>query len=84
MQLSKCHRVAVSRDACIQLNVTSERDSNYAMYDLIEEAETGACPSLCQATPTQSFNFSFYLSILSRSNFDHHLRCGGWLNFEFS
>ena len=28
--------------------------------------------------------FSFFLSILSRSNFDHHLRCGGWLNFEFS
>ena len=27
---------------------------------------------------------SFFLSILSRSNFDHHLRCGGWLNFEFS
>ena len=28
--------------------------------------------------------FSFFLSILSRSNFDQHLRCGGWLNFEFS
>ena len=27
---------------------------------------------------------SFFLSILSRSNFDHYLRCGGWLNFEFS
>ena len=27
---------------------------------------------------------SFFLSILSRSNFDHCLRCGGWLNFEFS
>ena len=27
---------------------------------------------------------SFFLSIQSRSNFDHHLRCGGWLNFEFS
>ena len=27
---------------------------------------------------------SFFLSILNRSNFDHHLRCGGWLNFEFS
>ena len=27
---------------------------------------------------------SFFLSIMSRSNFDHHLRCGGWLNFEFS
>ena len=27
---------------------------------------------------------TFFLSILSRSNFDHHLRCGGWLNFEFS
>ena len=29
------------------------------------------------------FFLSFFLSILSRSNFDHHLRCGGWLNFEF-
>ena len=28
--------------------------------------------------------FYFFLSILSRSNFDHHLRCGGWLNFELS
>ena len=25
-----------------------------------------------------------FLSILSRSSFDHHLRCVGWLNFEFS
>ena len=31
-----------------------------------------------------NLNLSFFLSILSRSNFDHHLRCGGWLNFEFS
>ena len=31
-----------------------------------------------------SLVLSFFLSILSRSNFDHHLRCGGWLNFEFS
>ena len=31
-----------------------------------------------------SFFLSFFLSILSRSNYDHHLRCGGWLNFEFS
>ena len=29
-------------------------------------------------------DLSFFLSILSRSNFDHHLRCGGLLNFEFS
>ena len=28
---------------------------------------------------------SFFLSIDTESiNFDHHLRCGGWLNFEFS
>ena len=27
---------------------------------------------------------SFFLAILSRSSFDHHLRCVGWLNFEFS
>ena len=25
-----------------------------------------------------------YLSLLSRSISDHHLRCGGWLNLEFS
>ena len=28
--------------------------------------------------------FSFFLSLDTESiNFDHHLRCGGWLNFEF-
>ena len=27
---------------------------------------------------------SFFLAILSRSSFDHQLRCVGWLNFEFS
>ena len=27
---------------------------------------------------------SFFLAILSRSSFDHHLRCVGWINFEFS
>ena len=27
----------------------------------------------------------FFLSLDTESiNFDHHLRCGGWLNFEFS
>ena len=49
-------------------------------------------PSLCRMFKTEpaatykflSFFLSFFLSILSRSNFDHHLRCGGWLNFEFS
>ena len=25
-----------------------------------------------------------YLMVLSRSFSDHHLRCGGWLNLEFS
>ena len=40
---------------------------------------------LGQMTSIMSSDFlSFFLSILSRSNFDHHLRCGGWLNFEFS
>ena len=34
--------------------------------------------------PKALHSLSFFLSILSRSNFDHHLRCGGWLNFEFS
>ena len=27
---------------------------------------------------------TIYLQLLSRSITDHHLRCGGWLNFEFS
>ena len=27
---------------------------------------------------------SIYLSLLSRSFSDHHFRCGGWLNLEFS
>ena len=26
---------------------------------------------------------SIYLSLLSRSFSDHHLRCGGWLNLEY-
>ena len=25
-----------------------------------------------------------FLMLLNRSFTDHHLRCGGWLNFEFS
>ena len=29
-------------------------------------------------------SLSFFLSILSRSNFDHHLRCGGWLNLNLA
>ena len=33
---------------------------------------------------TRSFILSIYLSLLSRSFSDHHLRCGGWLNLEFS
>ena len=28
--------------------------------------------------------YTIYLSLLSRSISDHHLRCGGWLNLEFS
>ena len=28
--------------------------------------------------------WTIYLQLLSRSITDHHLRCGGWLNFEFS
>ena len=27
---------------------------------------------------------TIYLSLLSRSFSDHYLRCGGWLNLEFS
>ena len=32
----------------------------------------------------KSIYLSIYLSLLSRSISDHHLRCGGWLNLEFS
>ena len=31
-----------------------------------------------------SIYLSIYLSLLSQSISDHHLRCGGWLNLEFS
>ena len=34
--------------------------------------------------PYLSIYLSIYLSLLSRSISDHHLRCGGWLNLEFS
>ena len=29
-------------------------------------------------------NLSIYISLLNRSFSDHYLRCGGWLNLEFS
>ena len=42
-------------------------------------------PKQFELLPRATANvLSFFLSILSQSNFDHHLRCGGWLNFEFS
>ena len=31
-----------------------------------------------------SKSHAIYLSLLSQSFSDHHLRCGGWLNLEFS
>ena len=33
---------------------------------------------------TVARSVAIYLSLLSRSFSDHHLRCGGWLNLEFS
>ena len=33
---------------------------------------------------TKIVHWFIYLSLLSRSFSDHHLRCGGWLNLEFS
>ena len=45
----------------------------------------GTLPWLrCQQSLFFSFPASIYLSLLSRSFSDHHLRCGGWLNLEFS
>ena len=53
--------------------------------DLIPKTRRGRNQhSLAFQIPSASKDISFFLSILSRSNFDHHLRCGGWLNFEFS
>ena len=37
-----------------------------------------------QQGPVASNLISIYLKLMSRSITDHHLRCGGWLNFEFS
>ena len=40
---------------------------------------------LRRSTPIFYESFlSFFLTILSRSSFDHHLRCVGRLNLEFS
>ena len=41
----------------------------------------------CDPMPRTNFRspYLFFLSSDTESiNFDHHLRCGGWLNFEFS
>ena len=54
LQLSKCHRVAVSRDTGIWFNIIRERYCNKAMYNLVEKTEAGDSPSLLQATPTLS------------------------------
>ena len=50
----------------------------------------GHSRSFCQLQTTKDYyKYSFfplaiYLSLLSRSFSDHHFRCGGWLNLEFS
>ena len=46
-----------------------------------------ATPSLGDKVTCRYSGFTFlsiYLMVLSRSFTDHHLRCGEWLNYEFS
>ena len=56
------------------------------MHILVRYCHFGVSPVNYSDSDAQSIQhfLSFFLSILSRSNFDHHLRCGWWLNFEFS
>ena len=49
-----------------------------------KSARKGSAVLVAGVSSLSYFILSLFLSILSRSNFDHHLRCGGWLNFEFS
>ena len=56
LQLSECHRVAVSRDSGIWFDIIRERFCDKAMYNLVEKTEAGISPSLLQAMPTLSFN----------------------------
>ena len=48
-----------------------------------EKLKLVLCDSESLRKPINNFMF-IYLQLLSRSITDHHLRCGGWLNFEFS
>ena len=52
LQLSKCHRVAVSRDSGIWFDIIREGYCDKAMYNLVEKTEAGISPSLLQATLT--------------------------------
>ena len=52
LQLSKCHRVAVSRDSGIWFDIFRERYCDKAMYNLVEKTKAGISPSQLQATPT--------------------------------
>ena len=47
---------------------------------------TLATCKICNAATRMPYHGhqSIYLLILSRAISDHHLRCDGWLNFEFS
>ena len=54
------------------------RSHNYAIYSVFH---------VCKLQFSDEKNIkmsSINLSLLSRSFSDHHLRCGGWLNLEFS
>ena len=78
--------MAVSRDSIVILHIVRERDCYKPIDKLVEKSKTSIGPSLFQCSPSKFVKhiFLFFLTILSRSCFDHHLRCVGWLNFEFS
>ena len=49
-----------------------------------KEALIRTAQLICAYVFASAFFLSFYLSIGTEFiNFDRHLRCGGWLNFEF-
>ena len=71
-------------DACIYYKLTYEPSTSSKPQGggYFKNLMAWVCgPNLEDPHP---IHLSFFLSILSRLNFDHHLRCGGWLNFEFS
>ena len=56
-----------------------DRAGDYAVPNMLSPRDLVFRPDLSDINCT-----IFYLSLLSRSFSDHHLRCGGCLNLEFS